>query len=134
MAGETKPETKATAKAEAPKKVRKFEAMSQINLGGGNIKRAGETVLETEVKNPADLAALIASGRLVDGDAPIPPSKAEGQVAFDRLSRIAGKLGLVKRDGAEYRFAGATYQGLAAFREAVTLDELEAAIVAKAKG
>jgi hypothetical protein len=125
-----KPAAPGTTKTE---KVRKFEAVSTINLGKGDIRPAGATITDKEI-SPADLEALLAAGRLRDGDAPIPPSQAEGLVAFARLLNIAKKIGVVKQDGGAYTLGGITAQGLAEFRSAVTLDDLETAIVAKAKG
>jgi hypothetical protein len=114
--------------ADAKKKERKFEVVSTINLGKGDIRTAGMTILEREI-SPSDLASFIDAGRLRDGDAPIPPSQAEGVVAFDRLLSIAKKIGVVTQDGGDYTFGKTTVSGLSAFRAAVSIDDLEAAIV-----
>ncbi len=120
------------------KKVRKFEVVRIVNLGGGKVFEAGDTITSKQLED-ADKAAkleagttqqqLLAAGYVRDDDAPIPPSQAEGVAAFDRLARIAQKLGVLKRDGAEYRIGEKTAKGLTAFRSTVSIDELEAAIV-----
>lgn len=110
--------------------VKKLEVMRPIKLRG-QVKTVGSTILASELA-AKELEALLADGTLADGDAPIPPSKAEGHVAFARLVSIAQKIGALGRDGATYTFGGRTFAGVAAMRAAVTLDELEAAIVAAA--
>jgi hypothetical protein len=116
----------------APKKVRKFEAVSTINLGEGKIFAPGSTVLETDFKNPKDLRELLSAGRLRDGDAPVPPSQAEGVRELDRLISMAKEIGIVIQDGGEYAFGETKSQGLIAFRAAVSADELAKAIVSAA--
>lgn len=118
----------------ATKKERKYEVVVQINLGAGRLHANGSTVSESQLRDGGcsakEIAGFVATGILRDGDAPIPPSQAEGHVAFERLASIAIKTEVVSRDGGTYRFGAREIQGLDAFRAAVSLDELEAAIVA----
>ncbi len=130
-------QTPAPAAKPAAKKARKFEVIHQVNLGyrdteGGrqpDIRKSGETIVEGEIA-AKDLSALIEAGIVRDSDAPIPPSQAEGHVAFDRLASIAQTIGAVTRDGATYQLGARQFQGIKEFRAGATLDELEAAIVA----
>ena len=122
---------------------RKYEVLRKVNLGKGDVREPGSEISRKEmlaVDKAAKLEAgtteqeLLAGGHILDADAPIPPSRAEGQVAYDRLVSIAQKVGVLKRSGSEYRLGTKTANGLTAFRQAVSIDELEAAIVKKANG
>ena len=123
-------ETNGTTKeaATAATKKRKYEVVAQIKIAASDIRTAGQTITEGEI-SPADLQKFIDLGFLRDGDAPIPPSKAEGALAKDRLLSIAKRLGVVTQDGGDYSLGEKTAKGLTAFRDLVTLDELEEAIV-----
>ncbi len=122
-----------TAAAAAPKptakKVKRYEVARTINLGKGDIREPGAELAEGEV-SAEQLRQFIETGFVRDADAPLPPSQAEQTAAFDRLARVAQKVGALAREGAEYRLGERTFTGLAAFRASVTADELEAAIVA----
>jgi hypothetical protein len=108
--------------------VRKFEVVSAINLGGGDIRKPGATVLDHEL-SAADLKEMLDSGRLRDGDAPISPSQAEGVREITRLISIGKQIGIIEQSGGEYTFGDIKAQGLLAFRAAVSADALEKAIV-----
>jgi hypothetical protein len=115
---------------------KKYEVRRTINLGRDEkgqprILVSGDTIGDSDL--PAgDLAAFLGDGTLADGDAPIPPSQAEGLVAFDRLARIALATGAAGRDGGTYTFGGREFKGIESFRKGVTLDELETAILVEA--
>lgn len=117
-----------------PAAPKKFEVVrGRLNLGRDakgevRILVSGDTITEADL--PAkDIKAYLAAGILADADAPIPPSKAEGLVAFDRLARIALALGAAERDGGTYTMGGREFAGIDAFRKGVTLDDLETAIL-----
>ena len=115
-------------------KVKKFEVVRTVNIGGENgVREPGSEIKSTEVRS-ADIQELLELGYIRDADAPIPPSQAEGTVAFDRMLNLAVKIGAAKRDGAAYSVGTKSAKGLTAFRAAVSIDEIEAAILAAAKG
>jgi hypothetical protein len=115
-----------------------YEVLSTIMLGrqsGQEKKReAGETLYDDEVDGET-LQFLLTTGKLADRNKPVPPSQAEGVFAFDHLVDVAKALGVVKYKDGKYSLAGsdAEHTGLMAFRSAVSIDQLKAAIVAKAK-
>ena len=113
-----------------PKRVKRYEVAGRIRLGKADVREPGSTIAEGEVP-AAQIEKLLGSGFLVDTDAPVSPSEASKTAAFDRLANIARKVGALKTDGPEYRLGEETFVGTAAFRAGVTLDQLEAAILAK---
>lgn len=119
----------APATPKAAKKEKKFEAVVRVNLGKAGVREPGDTILESEM-SAEDRKQFLALNIIRDGDAPIPPSQAEGHVAFDRLSSVAQRVGALTRDGGAYTLAGQSYQGVEAFRKAASLQDLENAIVA----
>jgi len=86
----------------------------------------GDEVRKSELE-PGDDASLLSAGVLRDPAAPINGTTVDH--AHDRLLSVAQKLGLVTVKGSEYSLGTKKAKGITAFRKAVTLDELEAAIV-----
>ena len=123
----------ASTKAKPAAKRKRYEVARTLNLGKKDVREPGSELTEGEVSAEA-LASLLERGFIRDADAPIPPSQAEQTAAFDRLARVAQKIGALQREGAEYRLGERTFTGLTEFRSQVSLDELEAAIVAEVNG
>jgi hypothetical protein len=114
----------------AESKVKKFEVVKTINVGGKNgLREPGTEITSRELGNDETATELLASGHIRDSDAPIPPSQAEGVAAFERLLNVAVKIGAAKRDGSTYTLGEKNAKGLTAFRAVVSADDLEAAIV-----
>ena len=109
-----------------------YEVVHTVRIGA-NEKRAdrtrGDEIRASELE-PGEAEAFLAQGIIRDPEAPI--TGATTDLAHDRLLSIAQKLGLVTVKGAEYRLGDKKAKGITAFREKVSLNDLEDAIVAAA--
>jgi hypothetical protein len=132
--------------SKAPRVGRTFEVLGAISIGrtrdkSGEVQRhvltAGATVTEEKLLaagvTAEDISDLIAKRQIADGDAPVPPSQAEGYAALEALADVAQQIGVLKRKGSEYRLGDQTFTGITAFRSGVSITQLKNAIVAKAK-
>ena len=112
---------------EAKEKI--YEVLHTIRFGNDDkiqYRHRGDELRASDV-GPGDIERFLASKIIQDPEAAV--ETASTDVAHDRLTRIAHTLGLVKIKGSSYSFAEKTVRGISDFRKAVTLDELESAIV-----
>lgn len=108
---------------------KKFEVARTINLGGGNLKSPGDPFATSEIARAGfTIEELLSGGFITDPDTPIPPSQAEGVLAFDRMLALAQRVGVVKRDGGSLVCGGVVASGVADMRTKLSIDALEDAI------
>jgi len=107
-----------------------YEVVHTIRLGKGDDRTRGHEVKASELE-PGEVESFLKQGIIRDPEAPI--TGATTDLAHDRLLSIAQKLGLVTVQGAEYRLGDKKAKGITAFREKVSLNDLENAIVEAAK-
>jgi hypothetical protein len=106
-----------------------YEVVHSLRIGEGkNVKtlNRGDEVRSSQLE-PGDTELFLKQGVIRDPEAPM--TGATQDLAHDRLVSIAQKLGLIAIKGAEYRLGQTKAKGITAFREVVSLDDLEAAIV-----
>jgi hypothetical protein len=135
MSDEKKVATPKFAKAVSEKAVLEDKVYEVVHAVG--VSRDGKTVtvnrggeIRRSEMSPGEAENLLASGVLMDPEAAVTGGTTD--LAHDRLTSIALKMGLLTRKGAEYRFGEKSFKGVTAFRAGVSLDELEAAIVKEA--
>ena len=115
-----------TAIEEAKEKV--YEVVHSLSVVRGHkvtLLGRGAEVLASEIAGDAE--RLLTTGVISDPEAPV--NAVTTDLAHDRLTGIAQKLGLLTRKGANWLFGERRFVGQKAYRDGVTLDELEAAIV-----
>lgn len=127
-------------KSNAP---RAFEVHGTLNMGLRpqtdknkarelDIRSLGSTVTDEELRavgmTDDDIESLLTAGTISDPDAPTRPSLAPIYAAHNFAARLAKHAGVLKVRGADHTFEGKTYTGIAAFRDGVSLDRLEAAL------
>jgi hypothetical protein len=106
-----------------------YEVVHTIRMGKGDDRNRGDEVKASELE-PGEIESFLKQGILRDPEAPV--TGATTDLAHDRLLSIAQKLGLVTVKGSEYRLGDKKAKGVTAFREKVSLNDLEEAIVAAA--
>jgi hypothetical protein len=131
-----KTETPVTTRMPLTGDRRGYEVTGSLNMGRRgdqlDVREAGATVYEDELE-PEMVRYLLDKGEIVDRNRPVAPSLAEKVVAFDHMVDVASQVGAVLFDGTTYRLAGddTPHVGLVAFRKALSIEQLKAAIVAK---
>jgi hypothetical protein len=106
-----------------------YEVVHSIRLGKSDDRTRGVEVKASELE-PGEIESFLKQGIIRDPEAPV--TGATTDLAHDRLLSIAQKLGLVTVKGSEYRLGDKKAKGITAFREKVSLNDLEEAIVAAA--
>jgi hypothetical protein len=118
--------------SENEKKDKAYEVVHAIALhrdGKTVLRNRGEEVRASELSD-SEITDFVKRGILLDPESPI--TAATSNLAHEVLLRIAERLGLLKRKGASYVFASKKVTGIDQLRKAVSLQELEEAIVAAA--
>lgn len=135
-----KPARKAPAATPTPTTERtEYEVVGTLSLGRKmgveDLRRAGDKVYNDELE-PEMLQHLLTKGEIVDRNKPLPPTQASQVLAFDHLLDVATKVGAVTVNGGAYQLGDddeTTYAGIAAFRAAVSIEQLKEAIVEEAQ-
>jgi hypothetical protein len=122
---------------------RTFEVHGTLNIGYKpqtdkkaprelDVRTAPATVTDVELQaagmSALDIESLLLNGTISDPDAPTRPSLAPIYAAHNFAARLSRHFGLLTQKGAEYTFDGTRYSGVQAFRDGVSLEQMETAL------
>jgi hypothetical protein len=103
-----------------------YEVVHSVRIKPGEDRNRGDEIKASELA-AGDVESFLAQGIIRDPEAPVTGSTTD--LAHDRLLSIAQKLGVVTVKGSAYRMGDKKAKGLTAFRDLVSLDDLQNAIV-----
>lgn len=132
------PKPEMTTSTEAPASRRSFEVLGTLHLGTKDgvkdVRKQGDVVYSDEIGDAAMIQYLIEHKRIVDTNAPVPPSQADATLAFSHLVDVAKETGALVLNGSEFHFSGndeTVFHGFTELRKRVSIGQLKAAIVAR---